>query len=1388
MAVAFGTYGSSWDSSTTSILPAYPTGITAGMYLLATIATGVSGNAEPTASDGTWTKLATSTTTDGTFGVDTGPRRVTIFGKVAVGTETGTTQFNLASGNVMTGSISSWSNGTGVWSIATGTADDSNNRTAISAATASGAPVWANGDGCHVGAAQRVDTATVASFAVTASGATFGTITARETRAVTTGNDVRILNYTCSVTAGSASGATTISYTASAAASTAFVVVRLREATAGAPAGNASGSGVAYAGVGRVASSAGAASQSTGTAQIPATGRTAQAITATGTAYTTAASLVSPGSQVAQATGTAYGATGKINANAGVAQATGTAYGATVSTATNTNANAGVAQATGTAYGATVSTATNTNANAGVAQATGSAGAVRVNLAGPTGFIAGGTASQTYTTPAFTPPANCRILLVARAGRENHTAAFTWSVSDSLSGSWVQDALGADNPNPGNAFGRQVAVYHRNIGGSPASMTITVDAWATADIGNYGVVAYFLADGTYGGTWMAQTPAFAYAGIGSTSVVPALGGAASGQAIQVAFVEEDVADVTWGAPESGYTPILQTSDVQYYNARLAVRSAGDADGATTVTYSGVGVESADAVLLDVAPAGAVTNANAGLASGTGTAFNATITSSGNALAGLPPSTGTAQAPAVSVTPSPSLAGAAGGAALNATIKTGSTPGTAAGTGVSGAITAKVSPTARSGVQQLIIPMYSYPAVGFGQPYWDAVYAVGAPKIYGIVANPATGPGGTADPNYVTAIAAAQTAGIRVYGYVNTGYAAVADATVDADVVGWGTVYGIHDIFFDLVSAGLGDLVYYQARAAAVRSTHPGGALIFNPGASIAEAYVGLADIVCNFEGSQATYTGWTFDAYTANYPPEKWWHLVHGTPTTQDMRDVVALSKGRNVHWLDITDDTFSPGAWDTTPTYLSAEADQLAVETEHSAIGTARSATGSVRASIGSAAGTGSAYNATTTSSTNVPGGVASGTGSAFNATVQLGTRANAGLASGTGAGADASTRSSGNATPGAASGTGSAFTGSGGVGGGAGSSAGTGTASNATTKASGNATPPVAGPATGTAWNATAQTAGFTNAQAGLAGPAIGTAYNEAGRYITAEVALGTGTAYGVTGKVSTIVGVAQATGTALGATGASGVSPTAGTGTGSGTAYNATVRVASTAQVATATAAGSDPGVAIKVSAQLAGPVSGSALAPTVVRAVSPQAGVAAASAAAYNATVALARLAQAEAAFALGAANGAVVYAVAPGHANAQLAHAVAMAHGVNRRPIFVGGVPVLLEPQQLTVITPIQGGPDGFGNLTWNYAAGTERYIFGWIQQDQRSEGFTPGRDPKEQHWLLVTNDPSITARDRVYWGTSPTGPITFEVEGPPEPAYRPDGYHHTEATLRVLVG
>src|SRR5205085_3190312 len=109
----------------------------------------------------------------------------------------------------------------------------------------------------------------------------------------------------------------------------------------------------------------------------------------------------------------------------------------------------------------------------------------------------------------------------------------------------------------------------------------------------------------------------------------------------------------------------------------------------------------------------------------------------------------------------------------------------------------------------IVPLYTNPS----DPSWNAVIAAKMqhPKV-GVVAivNPADGPGSAADSGYTSGIARLTAAGIKVIGYVATGYASRTPAVVDADVDRWKSFYpGLGGIFFDEQSNLAKDVAHYR---------------------------------------------------------------------------------------------------------------------------------------------------------------------------------------------------------------------------------------------------------------------------------------------------------------------------------------------------------------------------------------------------------------------------------------------------------------------------------------------------------------------------------------------------------------------------------------------------
>ena len=215
MALSYGAAGA-FASGTTSCAPSYPSGISATTSVLFALVTGRSSVADSAVSSPAgWTSIGQFEGGTGTYGVDTGTRRVAFFRKdTTTGSETGTVSFAFAAGaaaSTMGAVIFRVEKGAGntvTASFASG-ADTSNDTTY--SATASSLAFAAN-DLLLIGLAQNIDTGTRTAVAVSATGVTFGTRTNQSNQNVTSGNDHRHVLDTVPVTTGT-TAAPTYSYT-----------------------------------------------------------------------------------------------------------------------------------------------------------------------------------------------------------------------------------------------------------------------------------------------------------------------------------------------------------------------------------------------------------------------------------------------------------------------------------------------------------------------------------------------------------------------------------------------------------------------------------------------------------------------------------------------------------------------------------------------------------------------------------------------------------------------------------------------------------------------------------------------------------------------------------------------------------------------------------------------------------------------------------------------------------------------------------------------------------------------------------------------------------------------------------------------------------------------
>ncbi|MEU1517601.1 spherulation-specific family 4 protein [Streptomyces sp. NPDC005811] len=176
---------------------------------------------------------------------------------------------------------------------------------------------------------------------------------------------------------------------------------------------------------------------------------------------------------------------------------------------------------------------------------------------------------------------------------------------------------------------------------------------------------------------------------------------------------------------------------------------------------------------------------------------------------------------------------------------------------------------------LLIPLYVHPADDPGA--WHRLIQ-GAGRAYGVILNPANGPGEGPDPAFAAAAGALREAGTRVLGYVDTDYGVRPCADVVADVRRHQAWYAADGCFLDQVTATPEALPACRRLVRGVRRTGA-GTVVLNPGVHPAPGYARLADLTVTFEGHWSTYvSAFTRPAWTTRYPPERLCHLVYGVP------------------------------------------------------------------------------------------------------------------------------------------------------------------------------------------------------------------------------------------------------------------------------------------------------------------------------------------------------------------------------------------------------------------------------------------------------------------------------------------------------------------------------
>jgi hypothetical protein len=211
----------------------------------------------------------------------------------------------------------------------------------------------------------------------------------------------------------------------------------------------------------------------------------------------------------------------------------------------------------------------------------------------------------------------------------------------------------------------------------------------------------------------------------------------------------------------------------------------------------------------------------------------------------------------------------------------------------------------------IVPLYTDPS----DSSWTAIVAAkqAHPTVPVIaVVNPNNGPGGSRTTDYASGIAKLQQAGIKVIGYVATGYTSRGVATVEADINQWKAFYPtLQGIFFDEQSNTPGDETFYKtvsgyAKAQGLTFT------VGNPGTDTGPSFIGAVDVGLIYESfglpGSSRMAGWHSGFAKSNFG------II---PYGAALDHAYVKAAKAMVGYIYVTNDDL-PNPWDSLPSYFA--------------------------------------------------------------------------------------------------------------------------------------------------------------------------------------------------------------------------------------------------------------------------------------------------------------------------------------------------------------------------------------------------------------------------------------------------------------------------------------
>ncbi|MET9566011.1 MULTISPECIES: spherulation-specific family 4 protein [Streptomyces] len=214
-----------------------------------------------------------------------------------------------------------------------------------------------------------------------------------------------------------------------------------------------------------------------------------------------------------------------------------------------------------------------------------------------------------------------------------------------------------------------------------------------------------------------------------------------------------------------------------------------------------------------------------------------------------------------------------------------------------------------------VPGYAHPLVAPVE--WGGLTRPGTP-LHWVVLNVSDGPGARPDPHCLEAAGRLRNAGVRVLGHLDVTYGARAFGELVSEAHRYLDWYRVDGFFLDRCPTERTALPEIRRTADTLRALTGDGHLVLGHGTHPYPGYAEAADQLVTFSGPWSDYRWSQVAEWTAEYPPERFCHFVHGMPRghLDEALRIARWQGASTIYFTDRTDRGGSADPWESLPGY----------------------------------------------------------------------------------------------------------------------------------------------------------------------------------------------------------------------------------------------------------------------------------------------------------------------------------------------------------------------------------------------------------------------------------------------------------------------------------------